>query len=43
VKHSVHHEPPGPDRKKNRSRTYLGIADAMADQWGGVSSNQVAA
>jgi hypothetical protein len=31
----VHHESPGPDRWKNRSRTYQGIADAMADQWGG--------
>lgn len=30
----VHHEPPGPDRWKNRSRTYQGIADAMAAQWG---------
>ncbi len=30
----VHREPPGPDRWKNRSRTYPGIADAMADQWG---------
>jgi site-specific DNA-cytosine methylase len=30
----VHHEPPGPDRWKNRSRTYPGIAEAMADQWG---------
>ena len=29
-------EPPGPERKKNRARTYQGIADAMADQWGGV-------
>ena len=27
-------EPPGPDRWKNRSRTYQGIADAMAEQWG---------
>ena len=27
--------PPGPDRWKNRSRTYSGIADAMAHQWGG--------
>ncbi len=25
---------PSPDRKKLRSRTYLMIADAMADQWG---------
>jgi len=30
----VHKEPPGPDRWKNRSRTYTGIAEAMADQWG---------
>ena len=30
----VHHEPPSPDRWKNRSRTLQGIADAMADQWG---------
>lgn len=30
----VHHEPPGPDRWKNRSRTYPGIARAMAEQWG---------
>jgi hypothetical protein len=30
----VHHEPPGKDRWKNRSRTYQGIADAMASQWG---------
>jgi hypothetical protein len=29
----VHREPPGPDRWKNRSRTYRGIADAMAEQW----------
>lgn len=26
--------PPGPDRWKERSRTFLGIAKAMADQWG---------
>jgi site-specific DNA-cytosine methylase len=30
----VHRESPGPDRWKNRSRTYLGIAQAMAEQWG---------
>ena len=29
----VHRMPPGPDRWKNRSRTYQGIADAMASQW----------
>lgn len=27
-------EPPGPERWKNRSRTYQGIANAMANQWG---------
>jgi site-specific DNA-cytosine methylase len=26
-------ESPSPDRWKNRSRTYLGIAEAMAEQW----------
>lgn len=30
----VHHEPPGPDRWKNRSRTLSGVASAMAEQWG---------
>lgn len=30
----VHHEPPSPDRWKNRSRTYPGIAEAFAAQWG---------
>jgi site-specific DNA-cytosine methylase len=38
----VHHEPPGPDRWKNRSRTYPGIADAMADQWGALESRVAA-
>lgn len=30
----IHHMPPGPDRAKERSRTYEGIARAMAEQWG---------
>jgi hypothetical protein len=30
----VHREPPGPNRWKTRSKTYPGIADAMAEQWG---------
>lgn len=30
----VHRESPSPDRWKNRSRTYEGIARAMAEQWG---------
>jgi len=29
----VHRMPPSPDRWKNRSRTYQGIANAMAAQW----------
>lgn len=29
---------PSPDRWKLRSTTYQGIADAMADQWGGLES-----
>lgn len=31
----VHKMPPGPDRWKERSRTFAGVAEAMADQWGG--------
>ena len=30
----IHKMPPGPDRWKERSRFYPGIADAMAEQWG---------
>jgi site-specific DNA-cytosine methylase len=30
----VHRMPPGPNRWKDRSRTYEGIAKAMAEQWG---------
>ena len=30
----IHNMPPGINRSKNRSRTYLGIAKAMALQWG---------
>jgi hypothetical protein len=30
----VHKMPPSENRWKERSRTYQGIADAMADQWG---------
>jgi hypothetical protein len=29
----VFREAPSPERWKNRSRTYQGIADAMAEQW----------
>lgn len=30
----IHRMPPSPTRWKERSRTYQGIADAMASQWG---------
>ena len=30
----IHKEPPSKDRWKNRSRTFTGIAQAMAEQWG---------
>lgn len=33
-KPKVHYEPPSENRWKNRSRTYTGIAEAMATQWG---------
>lgn len=36
----VHRMPPGPDRWKERSRTYPGIAAAMADQWGAYAQQQ---
>jgi site-specific DNA-cytosine methylase len=32
----VHRMPPGENRWKERSRTFQGIADAMAAQWGGI-------
>ena len=31
----IHWTPPGPNRWKIRSTTFPGIADAMAEQWGG--------
>jgi len=39
----VHRMPPGPDRWKERSRTFAGIAEAMADQWGGYAQAEQAA
>jgi len=30
----IHYMPPGPNRARNRSETYLGVGDAMAAQWG---------
>lgn len=36
----VHLMAPGPNRAKDRSQTYQGIADAMAAQWGSVASEE---
>lgn len=33
----VHKMAPGPNRWRERSRTYTGIAEAMADQWGSLA------
>ena len=35
----VHRMPPGPNRWKDRSRTFTGIAQAMAEQWGNSNGN----
>lgn len=39
----VHFMSPGPDRWKERSRTYTGIAEAMAAQWGAVVNEMAVA
>lgn len=33
IRHRVHHTPPGPNRWRERARTFTGIATAMATQW----------
>lgn len=33
----IHRMPPGPDRARDRSETFQGIADAMAAQWGALT------
>jgi hypothetical protein len=38
----VHKMAPGPDRWKERSRTFQGIADAMAQQWGKLDERMAA-
>ncbi|MBL4839351.1 MAG: hypothetical protein JKY47_00805 [Thalassospira sp.] len=39
----VHRMPPGPERAKERSRFFPGMADACADQWGGWALESIAA
>lgn len=34
----IHRMPPGPNRSKLRSKTFPGIAKAMAEQWAGVNT-----
>lgn len=38
--HRVHRMAPGPNRSRDRARTYLGVAAAMAEQWGNTSSRK---
>lgn len=40
---AIHRAPPGEDRWRFRSRTFQGIAAAMADQWGSYASEEIAA
>jgi hypothetical protein len=40
---SRHHASPEPDRWKERSRFFTGIAEAMADQWGRYAVEMLAA
>ena len=40
---AIHRAPPGPNRWAIRSRTFQGLADAMADQWGGQVAERIAA
>ena len=37
----VHLMPPGPDRWRERSRFFTGVAEAMADQWGTHAEQQI--
>ncbi|MBD9528412.1 hypothetical protein [Paracoccus sp. PAR01] len=38
---AIHRASPGPDRWKIRSRTFEGIAEACADQWGGYAMDEI--
>lgn len=39
----IHRMPPGPDRWKERSKTFHGIAAAMSEQWGAPNQMEIAA
>lgn len=36
----LHYLPPSEDRAKERSKTFTGIAEAMAEQWGGITNDR---
>lgn len=38
----IHKMPPGPNRARDRSETYAGIAEAKAEQWGGIALEKAA-
>lgn len=40
---AVHRASPGPDRWRFRSRTFAGVAEACADQWGGWAAEEAVA
>jgi len=39
----IHRMPPSPDRWKERSKTFSGVAEAMATQWGASAQMEIAA
>ncbi len=43
IAHRVWRMPPGPERQRERSRFFPGVAEAMADQWGGTTDDSLAA
>lgn len=40
---AIHRATPGPDRWRIRSLTFEGVAEAMAEQWGALAEEAVAA
>ena len=38
----IHYMPPGPNRWKERSKTFTGLAEAMAQQWGQLAEEAAA-
>lgn len=41
IRQRLHYLPPSPERAKLRSKTYEGIAEAMADQWGNIMQKEL--